>query len=449
MNKILLIFAVLWVGSAAWAQKTYVLSMQKAIELAKQENRNILNAKTDIAIAKKKVWETTAIGLPQVSTDMKFNDMLDIPVTLMPARIFDPTAGPDDYVPMKFGQQYGANFTFNASQLLFSGEYIVGLQASKTYQELSMKAALKSENDLVELVSKSYYAVLFAYENKKVLETTQKDIQKTYDDLQKTYQAGMADETSVNQLELNLITVNNSLLSIQNQIRVAEQILKFQIGIDVNDSIVLTDSLKGLFENASLKAIMSQNFDISKNIDYQMLQTQKAISNLSLKREKSKFLPTLSAFYSHQVSGQTNNFSDYFDGSLTYYQSNIIGAGLTWNIFNSGSKYVKVQQAKLEVDKVRNQEYMLEQSLSFQVTQARAKLQNAYNTYLKEEKNTKLAEKIYKRSLVKFTNGMITSTELTQLNIQYFNARSSYYSAIMNVLNAKAELDKLLGNNLK
>ena len=194
---------------------------------------------------------------------------------------------------------------------------------------------------------------------------------------------------------------------------------------------------------------MSQNFDISKNIDYQMLQTQKAISNLSLKREKSKFLPTLSAFYSHQVSGQTNNFSDYFDGSLTYYQSNIIGAGLTWNIFNSGSKYVKVQQAKLEVDKVRNQEYMLEQSLSFQVTQARAKLQNAYNTYLKEEKNTKLAEKIYKRSLVKFTNGMITSTELTQLNIQYFNARSSYYSAIMNVLNAKAELDKLLGNNLK
>ncbi len=224
--------------------------------------------------------------------------------------------------------------------------------------------------------------------------------------------------------------------------------MKFQIGIDVNDSIVLTDSLKYIFDNTSLTPILKQDFDINKNIEYQMLQTQKDITNLSLKREKSLFLPTLSAFYAHSVSGQTNNFDDYFNGSQQYYQSNIIGAGLSWNIFSSGSKIVKVQQAKLEVDKMRNQEYILQQSLEFQVHQARAKLLNSYDTYVKEEKNTKLAEKIYKRSLIKFTNGLISSAELTQLNIQYFNSQSAYYGAIMSVLNAKAELDKILGNNI-
>jgi len=449
MNRItiVLIFSILSIH--VYGQKTYVLDLKKAIELAKQENRNILNAKADVAIAKKKVWETTAIGLPQITTNAKFQNMLDIPVTLMPEKIFNPNAGPDDYIPMKFGQDYSANFDFSASQLLFSGEYIVGLQASKTYKELSYKAALKSENDVVELVTKSYYAVLFAYMNEKVLKNTQKDIQKTYDELKKTYEVGMVDETDVSQLELNLLTVNNSIASVHRQIKVAEQILKFQIGIDVNDSIYLTDSLSYIFNNTSLSPILKQDFDINKNIEYQMLQTQKHITNLSLKREKSLFLPTLSAFYAHSVSGQTNNFDDYFNGNQKYYQSNIIGAGLRWDIFNSGSKIVKVQQAKLEVDKMKNQEYILEQSLQFQVNQSRTQLKNAYDTYIKEEKNTKLAEKIYKRSLIKFSNGLISSAELTQLNIQYFNSQSAYYGAMMSVLNAKAELDKILGNNFK
>jgi outer membrane protein TolC len=193
---------------------------------------------------------------------------------------------------------------------------------------------------------------------------------------------------------------------------------------------------------------MKQDFDINKNIDYQMLQTQKEISNLSLKREKSNFLPTIGAFYAHNVSGQTNNFDDYWNGNQAYFQSNIVGASFKWDLFTSGSRYVKMQQAQLEVAKMNNQDYLLQQSLGFQVYQAKTKLVNAYETYLKEEKNSKLAEKIYHRAMTKFSNGMISSAELTQLNIQYFNSQSALYSAIGNVLNAKAELDKILGNNL-
>ena len=450
MNRIkilTLVFISLW-QTNVWAQEIHKLSLKDAIDLALQENRNIQNADNDVLIAKKKVWETTAIGLPQVSTESKYSNSLDIPVSLLPAKIFEPTAGPDDYIPLKFGQQHAASFAFTASQLVFSGEYIVGLQASKTYQELSQKARLKSENDVIELVTKSYYTVLMTKENQRILENTQKDIQKTYDEISKTYQAGLVDETDVSQIELNLLTVNNSISSIKRQKRVAENILKFQIGINITDSVLVTDSLYGLFKTASLKTVMQQNFDINKNIDYQMLLTQKEISNLSLKREKSKFLPTLGAFYAHNVNGQTNNFDDYWNGNQAYYQSNIVGASLKWDLFTSGSRYVKVQQAQLELAKMNNQDYLLQQSLGFQVYQAKTKLVNAYETYLKEEKNSKLAEKIYHRSMTKFTNGMISSAELTQLNIQYFNSQSALYTAIGNVLNAKAELDKILGNNL-
>lgn len=444
-TKILAVFMLSFTINTI-AQTTHHLTLQKAQALALSENRNIQNAGYDVQIAKKKVWETTAIGLPQVNTGVDYSNMLDIPVTLMPARIFDPNAGPDDYVPLKFGQQHSGAFNFNVSQLLFSGEYIVGLQASKTYQNLSKQAMLREQQDVIELVSKSYFALLFTMENILILDSTLADIQKTYDDISKTYQAGLVEETDVDQIQINLLTVENALSAVQRQLTVSQNILKYQIGLNISDSIIVDDSLSLVFNNANTEAVMLQNFDVTKNIDYQLLQTQKKVSELSVKREKSTFLPNISAFYSHQVSGQTNNFDNYFNGNQDWYQSNIIGAGLTWQIFNSGSKIVKLQQAQLELDKMENNEFLLEQGLLFQVDQARNKLIASYDTYLKEQKNVVLAEKIYRRALVKFKSGIISSNELTQLNTQYFDSQSRYYQAMMNVLNAKVELDRILNN---
>ncbi|MCK5856716.1 MAG: TolC family protein [Bacteroidales bacterium] len=424
---------------------THHLTLRKAQELALTENRKIQNAGYDVQIAKKVVWETTAYGLPQVSAGLDYSNMLDIPVTLMPERIFNPNAGPDDYIPLKFGQQHNSSFSFNVSQLLFSGEYIVGLQASKTYQNLSQQAMLKEQRDVIELVSKSYYGLLFSLENKKVLDSTLFDIQKTYDDISKTYKAGLVEETDVDQIQLNLLTVENALSAIKRQIIVSENIVKYQIGLNITDSIIIEDSLSYIFSHSNVESVMLQEFDLSKNLDYQILQTQKKVSELSVKREKSTFLPNINAFYSHKVTGQNDDFS-FFAGSQAWYQSNIIGAGLTWQLFNSGSKVVKLQQAQLELDKIENNEWMLEQGLMFQVEEARNKLIASYDTYIKEKKNVVLAEKIYRRALIKFTNGVISSNELTQLNTQYFNSQSSYFLAMMNVLNSKIELDKILNN---
>lgn len=447
-KSLLILFAgLLFACFTLQAQRTLTLS--SAIDLALKENRKIQNAQYDVVIAKKQVWETTAIGLPQVKADLGYQNMLDLPTSLLPAMMFNPAAGPDDYIAVQFGQQHNASFDFQVSQLLFSGEYIVGLQASKTFQELSQKALIKSETDVIELVSQSYYTVLMAQANMMVMQNTLKDIQKLYDDLQKLYAAGMVEETEAQQIEINLKTIQNSISTLERQIPIAKNILKYQIGIDLSEQITLSESLEALFKSTAFEGSLSTNFDINKNIDYQMLQTQLEISKLSLKREKSTFLPSLSAFYSHSVSGQTNNFDDYFSGNQPYYLSNIVGVGLSWNLFNSGSKYVKTQQAQLEVDKLENTDYMLQQQLEFGVLQARAELQNAYDTYIKTEKSMQLAKNIYDRGLIKFVNGLMSSTDITQINMQYFNSQSDYYSSMLKVLHAKTALDKILGNNIK
>ena len=104
-----------------------VLSLQKVQQLALEQNYQVKNSRKDLEIANKKVWETTAIGLPQISGSASYQQFLKIPVTLIPAEFFG--GQPGTYAEMKFGTEYNISGSLTASQLVFDGAYIVGLQA--------------------------------------------------------------------------------------------------------------------------------------------------------------------------------------------------------------------------------------------------------------------------------------------------------------------------------
>ena len=135
MKKIILIF--FWIASIIIVNgqdsvKT-VFSLKEAQDYALVNNKKMINSKLDVIKSKKKIWETTAMGLPQVNTSLSYNYNIDLPVTLMPAKIFNPQAPDGEYMEMKFGTDHNTKFNLQLSQLIFSGQYIVGLQTSKIY----------------------------------------------------------------------------------------------------------------------------------------------------------------------------------------------------------------------------------------------------------------------------------------------------------------------------
>jgi len=449
MNRRIIYSVVIFVllMPAVKAQEIHRLTLSSAVEMARTQNTNVRNAGYDMEIARHQVWEYTAMGLPQVTSQVSYRNNIDLPVTLMPARIFDPTAGPDDYIEMKFGVQHNAQFNFQVNQLVFNSKYLIGVQTAKTFKFLKEQSKNKTENDVITTVTQTYNTILFSLKNKWILENTLKDIDKTYNEIKKTFEAGLAEETAVDQIQLNKLTVENAIKAMDRQISVQYDLLKIQTGIDINDSIVIVDSLEGVFENAGIEKSLIQPFDKEKNIDYQLMKTREEISKQQITLEKSALIPSVNAFYTHTQSGQSDEFS-FFEKSQKWFPSNVIGAALVIPITTSGGTISKIKQKELELRKVQNNKALLEQNLQLQVNTARNKLAKAYDTYLTQKKNVVLAERIYKRSLVKFTQGVITSTELTQVNTQYFNSQSAYFAAMLEVLNAKAELDKILGNNL-
>ncbi len=435
------------------------LTLGDAKTYALQNNYNIKNAKTDIAIAEKVVWETTAIGLPQVSASVEYQHFLDVATQMMPDFISPAVIGVNQSVfglsptvpldttpqmfPVQFGAKHSATFGITVSQLIFSGEYIVGLQASRIYKKVSEQTLEKTEEDVKEAITQSYYIALVAKESRQILDSTLINLTKTREETYQLYKTGFVDETTVDQLDYNIGTVRNSLQSMENQVVLTEKLLKLQMGMDLDQLIKLTDDLETAVNETDMSS--SDEFSVSQNKQFQMMETQEELMTLSYKREFSTVLPTLSAFFSYSKNAQRNEFN-FFDTDKDWYPTTVVGVRLDIPIFSSGSRHVKIQQAKMELSKAQTSKKMVEQSVSLEYIKSSNTLQVSKNKYDSEIRNKALALKIYDNTLKKYQNGTASSMDLTNAHNQYLKALGDYFSAVVEVLNARVALDKTMGN---
>jgi outer membrane protein TolC len=441
MKKIVLIiigFAYLKI----YAQEAYTL--KQAIAFAIENAYSAKNAKSDVVAAKKKVNETTSIGLPQISAEGNFQNFIDIPTQVMPANAFNPLADPSLLIPVQFGTKYNTSATITASQLLFDGSYIVGLQAAKTYKELSEKAAVKNEIEIKELVTQAYFTVLIATENLKVVDSSLISIKKNYSDVQQFYALGFNEEQDVDQLKLTVNNLQNLKNRSQNQVELSYRMLKFQMGYDIDKPIEIADNLNTILLELNAENSLSKELSVQKNADYLLLETQKKLMELNLRKERFGYLPSLAAFFTHQQSAFRNEFN--FFENKPWYPSTIWGLKLKIPIFDSGIKMSKTSQAKIDIEKIENQKIQLESSLKLKAYAAQTDFYSALEKYNNEKENILLAEKIYNKTLIKYKEGIASSMELTQAHNQWLTAQGNYISSMYELLNAKNQLDKILNN---
>lgn len=433
------------------------LSLKQAQEYALQNNRNVKSANIDIEIAKKKVWETTATGLPQFTATADYQHLFTVPeasfggntvltvnnnigdndpITAAMVRNKQVSTGFEATPPIKLGVADNTTFNFTLSQLIFSGEYIVGLQAAKVYKELSQKSYVKSEITTKESVASSYGILLVLNENIKVLQESTKVLDQSLKDVSGLNQQGFVEETDVDQLKINRANVQTMINSIEGQKKVATKLLQIQLGIDFEQPVELTDSIPGLVAEGNLQYLSSSNFDVNKSVDYELMKTQEELSLLSLRRQKSTLLPTISGFYRHTQLLE--------EPLLNFQPKDIVGLSVNFPLFTSGQRLSRISQAKLDLEKTKLSKDNVEQNLIMEYESAKNDYETAFNNYNANKESMELSLKIYQRNTIKFKEGVSSSLELSQAQSQYLTTQSSYFNSIMALLNAKAKLDRIL-----
>ncbi|WP_258540888.1 TolC family protein [Parvicella tangerina] len=432
--KVLTSLLLIGLGFQITAQNSF--SLESAKQYALEHNKDFQNARLDELIMKKKVWETTAQGLPQISAEGKFQNYIDIPTQLVPAQTFNPMAPEGEFIGLKFGTDYNVNGTLSVSQLVFSGNYIVGLQAVKASQEMYSVLSEKKAIDIKANVTEAYYTVLVLKENRSILDSTFYTMQELLESTQKLVDEKVMIATNASQLELSVLQVQNAISQIDAQIEMAKDLLKYQMGMKLSEQI----SLEGNIENVELGE--SQKVDPTQNIDYQVVNSQLTLNELNLKNMKANYLPTLGAFFSHQQVAQRNEFN-FFDGEEDWFPTTIWGLQLSIPIFSSGQKAAQVSQAKIEVEKTQNQLDFVEQGLQLQVNQATTNYVLAKKTLALKKKSIEVAQQVFDDNQILYKEGVVSSIELTQSQSQLLQTQTEYTNALYELVKAKVALDKL------
>ena len=234
-----------------------------------------------------------------------------------------------------------------------------------------------------------------------------------------------------------------SRVDILNQIERSTSMLKYQLGMEVGQNIKLTESLFDLTEKLAAEQLLTKQFKLDSNIDFQILKNQQELSALQLKLEKSAFLPTLSAFLNYQTQAQRNSW-DFFDSKGKWYASSVWGVSMQIPLLSSGERIYKVRQAKLQVEKTKVAEQMVSTSLKLQHQNTRDELSNAVNTFQNTRSNKELAEKIFRRTGIKYVEGLATSLDLLNTHDQYIKSQSQFINSALNLLNKSVAMEALL-----
>ena len=432
LNFLFFLFSFLLVN----AQKSF--SLPQAIEEGLKNNIELKNAKLDIEYAKAVNKEILGKGLPQLSANGNFVYNYNLPTSLIPESAFNPMAPKDKLQPVVFAQSYIFLGQLQATQVLFEPSLFVAYKARKVLVELSTISASRTELDVKEAITKAYYTVLVNKKRIDLLESNLTVLKKTKFTVEQLYKNGFSEKLDVDRLTVSLNGLESEKIKVTQLLQLTENLLKFQIGIDLNESIELTDKLdeKEIQKIASLLAdeILAEN-----SIEYQLSISNLKRKQFELQNQQLSKLPTIAAFWNYGYNGPTNNFNN-----VTFYSQGSEGINISIPLFSGFSKNAKIRQAKIELEKSKNNLDLLKKQYEIKGKSLSVNLRNAILTYNLEKQNMTLAEKVFKQTQKKYEVGTGTNLEIVQSQKDFVQAQTNFYNSLYEIIINKTEYLKAL-----
>jgi outer membrane protein TolC len=437
----LLLFSLILFTTLSFSQEQRNFTLEEAITFALDSNYTSINARREIAKALKQKWETTAQGLPQIDGNISYNNNLKQPITLIPGEFGG--GEPGSFIPLTFGTKQSASAVATLNQLIFDGSYLVGLKAAKTFLEYSENTNEKTRLEVRKGVINAYGSVLLSQELVDIFEKNKTNLEKNLFETRKIFENGLEEEESVEQLEITLLDVETELNNAKRSRSIAKQMFNLALGIDVETPTILTDDLNSLAEQNVSLALLDESLKIEENVDFKIATNLIQQRTFEMQLEQTNALPRLSAFLNYGTSANSEEFT-FLNGDQKWYQSSLLGISLNIPIFSSGMRSAATQRKRIALDQAKTDFEQTQQQIKLDLTSARSNYLFAIENYQNSKRNLQLAERIEVKNQTKFTEGLSSSFDLRQAQVQLYTAQQQYFQAMLNVINEKANLETVL-----
>jgi outer membrane protein TolC len=439
INKKISVLLAVALGFVSLGTAQQALTLAAAKEFALKNSFQVKSKTLDAQSAKLQTEELLAIGLPQISGSIQYQNFIDRPTSILPGDFF---GMPGQNVAVQFGVPQTLTAGINASQLLFDGSWLVGLQASKAYAALQNKNIIKSEIDVKQATEEAYHFAVISEESIALLTASRDLIAQSLEHTKALNKEGFLETQDVEQLTLSLYELEGRIRIAEKQALIAKTLLKFTIGMNVEEEITLADNSTTILESFNAQLVQSP-FNADNLIDNQIIKEGLALQKLSVKNQQAGLLPNLAAFYSLQRQAQRQEFN-FFDGDEAWYPTQLWGLSMNIPLVSGGGKMKSIQKAEVEVKR-------MEETLAFSTNGAKLEYQAGMAEYMSATLNVELALQSYalaasilEKTQIKFDQGTSSSFELSRQTSQLLQAQVSLIQVRLNLMNAQTRLSKSL-----
>ena len=413
-------------------QNTLTLTLDKALEIALDENPTIKVAAEEIAlkkVASKEAWQSL---LPEAS----LNGSLDHTIKAAEMKLND--------MSFKMGQDgtNTANAGLSINLPLFAPAVYRTMSMTKTDIELAVEKSRASELDLINQVTKAYYQLMLAQDSYEVLQGSYKLAEDNFNVVNAKYQQGAVSEFDKISAEVQMRSIKPNVISAANAVTLAKLQLKVLMGITADVDIKTDDNLTNYESMLFANQLKEEDVSLENNTTMKQFELNMKLLEKNVKSLKTNFMPTLSMSFSYQYQSLYNPNINFFD--YTWSNSSSLMFNLSIPLYRA-SNFTKVKSARIQMRQLDWNRIDTERKLNMQVVSYRNNMTASSEQVVSNKENVMQAEKAVQIAGKRYEVGKGTVLELNSSQVSLTQAQLTYNQSIYDYLVAKADLDQVLG----
>ena len=394
-------------------QNTLTLTLDKALEIALDENPTIKVAAEEIAlkkVASKEAWQSL---LPEAS----LNGSLDHTIKAAEMKLND--------MSFKMGQDgtNTANAGLRINLPLFAPAVYRAMSMTKTDIELAVEKSRASELDLINQVTKAYYQLMLAQDSYEVLQGSYKLAEDNFNVVNAKYQQGAVSEFDKISAEVQMRSIKPNVISAANAVTLAKLQLKVLMGITADVDIKTDDNLTNYESMLFANQLKEEDMSLENNTTMKQFELNMKLLEKNVKSLKTNFMPTLSMSFSYQYQSLYNPNINFFD--YTWSNSSSLMFNLSIPLYRA-SNFTKVKSARIQMRQLDWNRIDTERKLNMQVVSYRNNMTASSEQVVSNKENVMQAEKAVQIAGKRYEVGKGTVLELNSSQVSLTQAQLTY-----------------------
>ena len=462
-------FAALTGLATSTAAQEQTFGLEQLARSALDSNRELIAARAGLEAAEEQVSEAWSSVYPTIDLNASYSRNISPAVNFLPAIFFDPSAGPDDYIPIRFGADNTWASTISFEQPLFRPGVFVAVGAAGRFRSFQDEVVRGQAQSVVTGVRTAYYQLLLAQEQVRLTQNSVERVRASLHETRSLNRAGLVSDYEVLRLEVELANLEPNLRRAENTVLQTRRQLAIQADIEDQESLRVEGTLAEMdLEDISANSAANQEVlafvgfgggsagagavdealeSASRSrSDLRQLELNEDLRRTEVRVEQMSYLPEVTLFGNYIINAQDNGNPNFFasgDGQRAY--SRIIGLRVSVPIFSGFRQDARIDQRRASV---RQAEAQTRQAVDMAASQVRSLVENA-DEALERARAQRLAVtqagRGFEIASAQYREGLGSQLELTDSEVALRQSEFNYAQAVFDYLVARAQLDQATG----